>query len=145
MAKDEIIWSFEYHCSGIWCSPSLKTPSLKILSLKIPSLGKPSLRKPLKTPPLKIPSLRNLFFERPLHGESLHKKEKAFIEKFLHWENPFPARLEADWLKQQHQRLILIDEKQLNAMCHGKWYQNAWPVFITKRSATDPLKRGTKC
>ncbi|XP_027174428.1 uncharacterized protein LOC113774052 [Coffea eugenioides] len=30
---------------------------------------------------------------------------------------------EADWIKQRHEQLSLIDEKRLNAICHGQCYQ----------------------
>ena len=30
---------------------------------------------------------------------------------------------EADWIKQCHEQLSLIDEKRLNAICHGQYYQ----------------------
>ncbi|XP_027086583.1 uncharacterized protein [Coffea arabica] len=30
---------------------------------------------------------------------------------------------EADWIKQRHEQLALIDEKRLNAICHGQCYQ----------------------
>ncbi|XP_027169542.1 uncharacterized protein LOC113769278 [Coffea eugenioides] len=30
---------------------------------------------------------------------------------------------EADWIKQRHEQLSLIDEKRLNAICHGQYYQ----------------------
>ncbi|XP_071939983.1 uncharacterized protein [Coffea arabica] len=30
---------------------------------------------------------------------------------------------EADWIKQHHEQLSLIDEKRLNAICHGQYYQ----------------------
>ncbi|XP_027151989.1 uncharacterized protein K02A2.6-like [Coffea eugenioides] len=30
---------------------------------------------------------------------------------------------ETDWIKQRHEQLALIDEKRLNAICHGQCYQ----------------------
>ncbi|XP_071928160.1 uncharacterized protein [Coffea arabica] len=30
---------------------------------------------------------------------------------------------EIDWIKQHHEQLSLIDEKRLNAICHGQCYQ----------------------
>ena len=109
----------------------------KSLRWKIPSLRRTKISS-LRDPFMKNPFIEKVFIEKFLHWESLHWEipslrkpslrnpfiknsfiEEAFIEKSLHWENPFFAKFEADWLKQRHRQLILMDEKQLNAMCHG--------------------------
>ncbi|XP_071901082.1 uncharacterized protein [Coffea arabica] len=40
---------------------------------------------------------------------------------------------EADWIKQRHEQLSLIDEKRLNAICHGQYYQKRMTRAYNKK------------
>nr|XP_027082332.1 uncharacterized protein K02A2.6-like [Coffea arabica] len=40
---------------------------------------------------------------------------------------------EADWIKQRHEQLSLIDEKWLNAICHGQCYQKRMARAYNKK------------
>ncbi|XP_071902755.1 uncharacterized protein [Coffea arabica] len=40
---------------------------------------------------------------------------------------------EAEWIKQRHEQLSLIDERRLNAICHGQCYQRRMAHAYNKK------------
>ncbi|XP_027156902.1 uncharacterized protein K02A2.6-like [Coffea eugenioides] len=51
---------------------------------------------------------------------------------------------EADWTKQRHEQLSLIDEKWLNAICHGQCYQNRMARAYNKKVHRRAFEEGYK-
>ncbi|XP_027156771.1 uncharacterized protein LOC113757896 [Coffea eugenioides] len=51
---------------------------------------------------------------------------------------------EADWIKQRHEQLSLIDEKRLNAICHGQCYQKRMASAYNKKVKVRLFKEGDK-
>ncbi|XP_071923153.1 uncharacterized protein [Coffea arabica] len=51
---------------------------------------------------------------------------------------------EADWLKQRHEQLALIDEKRLNAICHGQCYQERMARAYNKKVHRQSFEEGDK-
>nr|XP_027120500.1 uncharacterized protein K02A2.6-like [Coffea arabica] len=51
---------------------------------------------------------------------------------------------EADWIKQRHEQLSLIDEKRLNAICHGQCYQKRMARAYNKKVMVRLFKEGDK-
>nr|XP_027086589.1 uncharacterized protein LOC113708326 [Coffea arabica] len=51
---------------------------------------------------------------------------------------------ETDWLKQRYEQLFLIDEKRLNAICHGQCYKKRMARATTRKSIGVHLRKATK-
>ncbi|XP_071901729.1 uncharacterized protein [Coffea arabica] len=51
---------------------------------------------------------------------------------------------EADWLKQRYEQLSLIDEKRLNAICHGQCYQKRMARAYNKKVHRRTFEEGDK-
>ncbi|XP_027184137.1 uncharacterized protein LOC113782444 [Coffea eugenioides] len=51
---------------------------------------------------------------------------------------------ETDWIKQHHEQLSLIDEKRLNAICHGQCYQKKMARAYNKKVKVRLLEEGDK-
>ncbi|XP_027157208.1 uncharacterized protein LOC113758640 [Coffea eugenioides] len=51
---------------------------------------------------------------------------------------------EADWIKQRHEQLSLIDEKRLNAICHGQCYQKRMARAYNKKVHLRTFEEGDK-
>ncbi|XP_027150339.1 uncharacterized protein LOC113750576 [Coffea eugenioides] len=51
---------------------------------------------------------------------------------------------EADWIKQRHEQLTLIDEKRFNAICHGQCYQKRVARAYNKKVHRRAFEEGDK-
>ncbi|XP_071918759.1 uncharacterized protein [Coffea arabica] len=51
---------------------------------------------------------------------------------------------EADWIKQRHEQLTLIDEKRFNAICHGQCYQKRVARAYNKKVHRRAFEEGNK-
>nr|XP_027120512.1 uncharacterized protein LOC113737482 [Coffea arabica] len=51
---------------------------------------------------------------------------------------------EADWIKQRYEQLSLIDEKRLNAICHGQCYQKRMTRAYNKKVHRHTFEEGDK-
>ncbi|XP_027096026.2 uncharacterized protein [Coffea arabica] len=51
---------------------------------------------------------------------------------------------EADWIKQRHEQLSLINEKRLNAICHGQCYQKRMARAYNKKVHLRTFEEGDK-
>nr|XP_027127761.1 uncharacterized protein LOC113743880 [Coffea arabica] len=51
---------------------------------------------------------------------------------------------EANWIKQRHEQLSLIDEKRLNAICHGQCYQKRMARAYNKKVHLRTFDEGDK-
>nr|XP_027082198.1 uncharacterized protein LOC113704498 [Coffea arabica] len=51
---------------------------------------------------------------------------------------------EADWIKQRHEQLSLIDEKRFNAICHGQCYQKRMARAYNKKVHLRTFEEGDK-
>ncbi|XP_027086593.1 uncharacterized protein [Coffea arabica] len=51
---------------------------------------------------------------------------------------------EAEWIQQRHEQLSLIDEKRLNAICHGQCYQKRVARAYNKRVKPRIFTEGDK-
>ncbi|XP_071909733.1 uncharacterized protein [Coffea arabica] len=51
---------------------------------------------------------------------------------------------EADWIKQRYEQLSLIDEKWLNAICHGQCYQKCMAQAYNKKVHLHTFEEGDK-
>ncbi|XP_049344893.1 uncharacterized protein LOC125809274 [Solanum verrucosum] len=48
----------------------------------------------------------------------------------------------AEWIRSRHEQLILIDEKMMDAVCHGQLYQNKMTKAFNKKSNLDSSHQG---
>ena len=51
---------------------------------------------------------------------------------------------ETEWVKQRHEQLPLIDEKWLNAICHGQCYQRRVTRTYNKKVKPHLFEEGDK-
>ncbi|XP_027181949.1 uncharacterized protein LOC113780341 [Coffea eugenioides] len=51
---------------------------------------------------------------------------------------------ETNWIKQHHEQLFLIDEKKLNAICHGQCYQKRMAHAYNKKVKQRLFEEGDK-
>ncbi|XP_071909738.1 uncharacterized protein [Coffea arabica] len=51
---------------------------------------------------------------------------------------------EPDWIKQRHEQLSLIDEKKLNVICHGQYYQKRMIRAYNKKVKPRLFEKGDK-
>ncbi|XP_027184139.1 uncharacterized protein LOC113782445 [Coffea eugenioides] len=51
---------------------------------------------------------------------------------------------ETDWIKQHHEQLSLIDEKRLNAICHGQCYRKKMARAYNKKVKVRLFEEGNK-
>ncbi|XP_071909760.1 uncharacterized protein [Coffea arabica] len=51
---------------------------------------------------------------------------------------------EADWIRQRYEQLSLIDEKWLNATCHGQCYQKRMAQAYNKKVHLHTFEEGDK-
>ncbi|XP_027169602.1 uncharacterized protein LOC113769344 [Coffea eugenioides] len=51
---------------------------------------------------------------------------------------------EADWIKQRHEQLSLIDKKRLNSICHGQCYQRRMARAYNKKFHLRTFEQGDK-
>ncbi|XP_060202188.1 uncharacterized protein LOC132630648 [Lycium barbarum] len=65
-------------------------------------------------------------------NKNIKKILRKITDSHKQWHEKFPYAL-LEWIRSRHEQLMLIDEKRMDAVCHGQLYQNRMSKAFNKR------------